>query len=48
MSFIIDNKRPITVSLLNRISIREISIELGCEEMYHELFYIKSPQLEMF
>lgn len=34
----LDNKRPVTVSLLNRINFRQIARHLGQEEMFVELF----------
>jgi len=42
-----DNKRPITVALLNRINIENISKELGLIETYNTLFISDSPQLKL-
>jgi len=42
-----DNKRPITVALLNRINIENIAEELNFSEDYNALFATKSPQLKL-
>lgn len=42
-----DNKRPITVALLNRISIQAIAIELGLETRFQKLFESENSQLAL-
>ena len=37
-----DNKRPITVAVLNRISLKELAKENGCKGEYEELFELSS------
>ena len=44
----LDNKRPITVALLNRINIQSVAIELGLEKQYQKLFKIDEPQMSLF
>jgi len=41
----IDNKRPITVALLNRINIKNIALSLGLLHRYDSLFPSKSKQI---
>jgi len=45
-----DNKRPITVSLLNRINIETISKKVGLHDEYKKIFTAYSPpkQLSLF
>jgi hypothetical protein len=43
----IDNKRPITVALLNRINIKNIAISLGLLNRYDSLFPNKSKQITL-
>lgn len=35
----LDQKRPVTIALLNRISIQAIATDLNCIEKYHQLFH---------
>ena len=44
----LDNKRPITVSLLNRISIKEVAKLNGKIDIYQELFEQNNLQRELF
>ena len=44
----VDSKRPITISLLNRISFRQIALEVGKEDEFLELFEVEKHPLELF
>lgn len=43
----IDNKRPITVALLNRINIKNIALNLGLEHRYNSLFPNRNKQIKL-